>query len=119
MVHLELVTGANGEELHMVYPTALPPGEKAIVLIAHDESTFNANDRHSKIWIKDDNIPLRKKACGKRIMVSDFLTPGGRSRAPDITHLAPVPEYEAAEHGPKPLNPYLATSTIAYGGDIW
>jgi len=118
-VHWKLVTHANEEELRMIYPTALPPGEKLIVLIVHDESTFNANDGRSKIWIKDDNIPLRKKSCGKGIIVSDFLTPGGRLRAPDNTHLAPVPECEPAEHGPKRLNPYLATCTIEYEGDIW
>ena len=119
MVRWELVTGDNGEELRMVYPTALPSGERPIVLIVHDESTFNANDGRSKIWIKDDNIPLRKKSRGKGIMVSDFLTPGGRLQAPDNTHLAPVPEYDTAEHGPKRLNPYFATCTIEYGGDIW
>ena len=87
MVHWELVTGVNGEELRMIYPTALPPGEKPIVLIVHDESTFNTNDVHLKIWLKDDNIPLREKSGGKGIMVSDFLTPGARLRAPDNTHL--------------------------------
>ncbi|RPA93671.1 hypothetical protein L873DRAFT_1704080, partial [Choiromyces venosus 120613-1] len=49
--------------------------ESPIVLIVHDESTFNANDGHAKIWIKDDNVPLRKKTHGKRIMMSDFLIP--------------------------------------------
>lgn len=76
MVYWELVTGENREELRMGYLKALPPRDRPIVLIVYDKSTFNANDGRSKIWIKEDNIPLRRKSRGKGIMVSAFLTPG-------------------------------------------
>jgi len=79
IVRWELVHSEEGEALEIIlYPANLPPGIRPIVLVVHDESTFNANDGRSKIWIKDDNIPLKKKTRGKGIMVSDFLTPGGR-----------------------------------------
>ncbi|RPB01334.1 hypothetical protein L873DRAFT_1891334 [Choiromyces venosus 120613-1] len=106
MVHWELIDTNEGEELRMVLPTNLPLGVKPIVLVVHDESTFNANDGWSKIWIKDDNIPLKKKSRGKGIMVSDFQTPGGQLRVPE-------------DGGPKRLDPYLASCSIEYGGDTW
>ncbi|RPA92028.1 hypothetical protein L873DRAFT_1559011, partial [Choiromyces venosus 120613-1] len=79
-------------------PPNLPEGIWPVVLIVHDELTFNANDGRSKIWIKDDNVPLKKKSCGKGIMVSDFLTPGGQLQHPDS---------------------HLATCSIEYGRDTW
>ncbi|RPB03790.1 hypothetical protein L873DRAFT_1760223 [Choiromyces venosus 120613-1] len=79
----------------------LPQGELLIFLIVYDESTFNANDDHLKIWIKDDNIPFRKKTHGKEIMVSDFLTPCGRLRVLKHNSLELVLQYETSEDGPK------------------
>ena len=76
MVRWKLVQSEEGEALEMIYPANLPPGVKPIVLMVHDESTFNANNGRSKIWIKDDHIPLKKQTRGKGIIVSDFLTPG-------------------------------------------
>jgi len=57
-------------------PTYLQ-GEKPLVLVTHDESTFNANDGKRKMWMEDGKQPLRPKGKGKGIMVSGFLTPGG------------------------------------------
>ena len=60
-------------------PWKIPPGlghEKGIVLVTHDESTFNANDSSSHGWVEGDKMPLRPKGRGKGIMVSGFFTPG-------------------------------------------
>ena len=51
--------------------------------MATDESTLNANDGKRQLWMKDGQQPLRPKARGKGLMVSDFLTPGGRLAVPD------------------------------------
>ncbi|RPA94629.1 hypothetical protein L873DRAFT_1846536 [Choiromyces venosus 120613-1] len=58
-------------------------GEKPIVFITHDESTFNVNDDKRRIWKEEGKQPLRAKSRGKEIMVSGFLTPGGRLKVPD------------------------------------
>jgi len=75
MVHWELTETNDGEELGMVVPTNLLVGVKPIVLIVHDESTFNANDGRSKIWIKADHIPLRKKTRERVLWCQTFLLP--------------------------------------------
>jgi hypothetical protein len=64
-------------------PPGLRPGEKPLVLVTHDESTFNANDGKRRLWSKNGEQPLRPKGKGKGIMVSGFLTPGGILRVPD------------------------------------
>lgn len=64
-------------------PSTLQVGEKAQVLVTHDESTFNANDGKRKMWMKKGQQPNCPKAKGKGIMVSGFLTPGGRLKVPD------------------------------------
>ena len=119
MVRWELINENGDEDLRIVYPSGLAPGVKPVVLIVHDESTFNANDGRSKIWIKDDNIPLKKKTRGKGIMVSDFLTPGGRLRVPDGIDNSTVTQYGMLDEGPRRLDPQLAACSIKYGGDTW
>ena len=64
-------------------PLGLEEEEKPLVLVTHDESTFNANDGKRKIWKEKGKSPLRPKGRGKGIMVSEFLTPVGRLRIPD------------------------------------
>ncbi|KAG0129720.1 hypothetical protein HOY82DRAFT_610318 [Tuber indicum] len=61
----------------------LPPREKPLVFITHDESTFNANNGKRRTWKEEGKQPLRAKAKGKGIIASGFLTPGGRLRVPD------------------------------------
>lgn len=65
------------------FPKGLKMGEKPLVLVTHDESTFNANDGKRRLWVKDGKMPLRQKSRGKGIMISGFLTPGGPLRVPD------------------------------------
>jgi len=59
-------------------PSSLEPGEKPLVFVTHDESTFNANDGKRQGWMRKGHQPLRQKSKGRGIMVSGFLTPGGR-----------------------------------------
>ena len=119
IVHWELINANGEEELRMVYPSDLLPGVRPVVLIVHDESTFNANDGRLKIWVKEDNIPLKKNTRGKGIMVSDFLTPGGRLRVPDNISNPPVTDYGMLDESPKRLDSQLAACSIEYGGDNW
>ena len=66
------------EEGHMIMPQNLPPGQKPLVLVTHDESTFSANDGKRRLWMENGKKPLRPNAWGKGLMVSEFLAPGGR-----------------------------------------
>ena len=47
---------------------------KHVVFIYHDESTFNANDAHSRVWGDPSGSgAVRPKRKGQGIMVSDFI----------------------------------------------
>ena len=52
-------------------------------LVTHDESTFNANDGKRRLWVQDCSQPLRSKARGKGLMISEFLMPRDRLTVPD------------------------------------
>jgi len=56
----------------------LVTGVWPIVFITHDECTFNSNNRRRKIWIHEDNTPIRKKGRGQGLHISDLLAPVGR-----------------------------------------
>lgn len=71
------------EEVQIVMPQNLPPSQKPLAPAAHDESTFNASDGKRRLWMEDGKQPPRPKARGKGLMVSDFLTPGGRLAVTD------------------------------------
>ena len=88
------------EDGHWRAPATLRPGEKLLVLVTHDESTFNANDGKRRLWIAGDKQPLRPKSRGKGIMVSGFLTPGGVLRVPDN-----IPDSELLANPMWPLHP--------------
>ena len=60
--------------------SVLPEGEREIVAVTHDESTFHTNDGRRDMWLQDGKNPIRPKTMGKGIMVSDFLTPASRLR---------------------------------------
>lgn len=57
-----------------------------LVLIIHDESTFNAKSGERSVWVKKDRPPVWQKGPGKGIMVSGFLTLGGRLQV--LEHIA-------------------------------
>ena len=66
-----------------IYPN---PVVRPIILVTHDESTFNANDGTRYGWTSGGGQPLRPKGRGKGIMVSAFMTPVGLLRLPpDLT----------------------------------
>ena len=44
------------------------------MLVVHDECIFYSNDGKCGIWVKNGEMPLRKKGNGRSIMVSEFLT---------------------------------------------
>lgn len=70
-------------------PPGLRQDEKPLVLVTHDESTFNSNDGKRSVWMENGKQSLRPKGRGKGIMVSGFLTPGGILKVADD-----VPEEE-------------------------
>jgi len=63
----------EGEEIEVVVEPFLAPGEKKLILVVHDESTFQAHDAKDKVWMEEGKVLLRKKGEGRSLMVSDFL----------------------------------------------
>ena len=63
-------------------PSDLQSGEKPLVLVTHEESTFNANDGKRRLWSQEGEQPVLPKGKGKGIMMSGFLTPGGILKVP-------------------------------------
>ncbi len=63
-----------------IYPGHTPqlqPGEKPIIQIHHDESTFYANADQSKYWGDGTMNILKQKSLRQAIMVSDFIEENG------------------------------------------
>ena len=61
---------------HCMYPGHTPdlhPGEKPLIQIHHDESTFYANADQAKYWSDGTINVLKQKSLGQAIMVSDFI----------------------------------------------
>jgi len=54
-------------------PLNLRPGERPLVLVAHDEMTAQANDARAKSWVLEDQHALRKKGVGRGIHKSDVI----------------------------------------------
>ncbi len=57
-------------EAHVVGPQ---PDSPHYMLVAHDESTAQANDGKKASWIKDGEQPIRKKGPSWGIHQSDFI----------------------------------------------
>lgn len=71
----------NGDIKDKEYPPGCFPGsstQRPIVMLTHDESTFQANDGRRYVWMEDGENHLRPKGKGRGIMVSDFLLPCSR-----------------------------------------
>ena len=64
----------EGENMIEVEPL-LEDGERKIVLVTQDESTFHAHDARNRMWKKEGEQILRKKGPGKGLMVSNFMCP--------------------------------------------
>ena len=50
-----------------------PSASKHLVLIFHDETTFQSSDDQTKAWGQADQVFLRNKGRGAGIMISDFI----------------------------------------------
>lgn len=62
-------------DMSVVMPQ-LQNGEKLLILVTHDESTFYENDRKHQRWIPLDATAVpQPKGEGVSVMVSDFLSP--------------------------------------------
>ena len=58
---------------------------KQIILVTHDESTFNTYNRRRYVWHEKNKPILLPKGHGKRIMVSDFLLLASRLSASGLS----------------------------------
>ena len=59
-----------------MYPGHIPDlysGEKPLIQMHHDESTFYANADQTKYWNDGTINILKQKSLGQAIMVSDFI----------------------------------------------
>lgn len=90
---------------------------RPMVLVTHDESTFNANDGTRQGWTKIGQQPLRPKGRGRGIMVSAFLSPAGILRVPETypdERLSSIPDWPHTQTG-KPIRE--AVEYLEYGPD--
>lgn len=62
-----------GDNMETVIPPELGDGEAKVVLVTHDESSFEAHDGKRFVWIESEKNLLRPKGAGRSIMVSQFL----------------------------------------------
>ena len=74
MQYIERSDIYEGEEMDAV-PPRLEEGQKKIVFVTHDESTFYANDGKTDLWLKEGENYIRKKGAGLSIMISEFQCP--------------------------------------------
>ena len=55
-------------------PLDLPPGTREHVLIPSDEVIFHTNDHLRRLWLKNEQQPLKKKGNGRPIHCCDWIT---------------------------------------------
>lgn len=65
----------DDNDYSVVVQPVLEEGQKKLVMVTHDESTFYANDYKNIVWLGYDERVLRKKGLGGSLMVSEFLCP--------------------------------------------
>jgi len=76
----EFVAQMNELERRCIYDGHLPvlwDGERPLIMIHHDESTFYANADQSQYWSEGSTTVLKQKSLGQSIMVSDFIEEAG------------------------------------------
>lgn len=94
-------------------PPQLGPGEKEHVLLCQDECIFHSNDGQRKMWLRNNEQPIKKKGNGRAVHVSDFI-------CETIGRLALSPEQIAAQEALEPehrLRSYEARKIIYPGKD--
>ena len=72
---LDLMTVADQRAYNS--SNVLCEGEKPILRVYHDETTFYTNTYQTFYWSDDTNIALRGKSLGQAIMVSDYIDEAG------------------------------------------
>jgi hypothetical protein len=65
----------EGENEENILEPVILEGDKKIVFVTHDESTFYANDGKKDLWLLEGENYIRKKGPGSSIMVSEFQCP--------------------------------------------
>ncbi len=105
------------EDSSWIKPLRLREREKALVLVIHDESIFNANNRKRRVWKEKGKSTLWPKGKGKGIIVSEFLTSIERLCVPDS-----VPDHQLFQDKDWPLNEnqkprWYCTELLEYGKD--
>jgi hypothetical protein len=58
--------------LEHIQPT-LRQGEQEHVFIVQDETVFHTNEYRRRVWLAEDQQPLKRKGNGHAIHVSDFI----------------------------------------------
>jgi hypothetical protein len=66
---VKYAVGDVGKEVEM----QLAPGERKLVLVAHDEMTAQANDGKTMSWVWQGEQPLKKKGVGRGLHQSDVI----------------------------------------------
>ena len=54
-------------------PPQLPDGERPIIRVVHNESTYYANCDQTYFWGDDETNVIKQKSLGSSLMVSDFV----------------------------------------------
>ena len=62
----------DDKTMEPILPT-LAPGEKEHMLVPQDECIVSTNDSPRRQWLKADQQPLKKKANGRSIHISDWI----------------------------------------------
>ncbi|KZP15171.1 hypothetical protein FIBSPDRAFT_921259, partial [Athelia psychrophila] len=94
-------------------PPKLNPGEREVVMICHDECIFHTNECKRRMWLRDNEQPIKKKGNGHAIHVSDYI-------CETTGHLALTPAQIAAQEALPPnsrLQSYDARKIIYPGKD--
>ena len=66
---VKYVVGDVRKEVEM----QLAPGERKLVVLAHDEMTAQANDGKTMSWVWQGEQPLKKKGVGRGLHQSDMI----------------------------------------------
>jgi hypothetical protein len=62
----------SGDNMEVIIPPELSDGERRVVLITHDESTFYCNEGKPLMWMENGKNKLLPKCKGTSLMVSGF-----------------------------------------------
>lgn len=67
----------EGENMETVVPPTEEnlAGDKEVIFITHDETTFYANDCNTSMWMEGAKQKIRPKSVGTSLMVSGFVCP--------------------------------------------